>query len=343
MNALTLSLPTLLCLLLPPSAFAASASGSSKAASGRYERRCQGLTSERGVAPAGTLLWGTRRTWDGGQKTDERRSVLVSINSERLRLEKALVKAVRLLRGRLVASPDSTRGLVGTVLEGSASDGRPVEVAICGAEPAHEDSEVMWYRIEAWNPVAQQWENPCVPDGRIPDPRAMAVQGVWDANGDRKDAPGKLTLACETGAISKCVTWGYKPWEQRNGKSLADFHQACTRMARADYCGDGRSHTQEYTTIDMYDALGVLSRTTESSSAWDLARASFEAAWAPDGASCFSRTRDGRSLENILAECPGRFHVDRAVDLGDGDSCIARRGGVSAGTVMLRNHSYERL
>ena len=30
-------------------------------------------------------------------------------------------------------------------------------------------------------------------------------------------------------------------------------------MVRADYCGDGRSHTREDTTIDMYDGLGVLS------------------------------------------------------------------------------------
>ena len=37
--------------------------------------------------------------------------------------------------------------------------------------------------------------------------------------------------------------------------SLASYHQACTRMARADYCGDGTSHTQDGTWIEYYDKL----------------------------------------------------------------------------------------
>ncbi|MCY1019473.1 ADYC domain-containing protein [Pyxidicoccus sp. MSG2] len=347
MNAPRLSLFPVFCLLLTPSAFAADSVGSlswnAKPDADHYARRCQARTSERGLAPVGTLLWGTKRAWDGGQKTDERRSVLVSIDSEHLLQANAHVKAVRLLEGRLVTSPDETRGLVGTVFQGTSGDGRPVEVAICGAEPAPSDPEVMWYRIEAWNPGAREWENPCISNGYVPDPRAMVVQGLWTTRGDHQDAPGRLTLACELGAISKCINWGYKPWEVRQGRSLADLHQACTRMARADYCGDGRSHTPEYTTIDMYDALGVLSRTAKSSASWDLSRASFEAAWAPDGATCLARTRDGRSVASILAECPGRFHVARAVDLGAGDHCTVQREGLSADAVLLRNHSYEQL
>lgn len=346
MNALKLPLFPVVCLLFTPSAFAADAVGqlawNTKPETGRYARRCQARTSERGLAPAGTLLWGTKRSWDAGQQTDERHSVLVSIDSERLREAVAHIKAVHLRAGRLVALPDTSRGLVGTVFQGTSGDGKPVEVAICGAEPAPADPEVMWYRIEAWNPAAQEWENPCVSNGYVPDPRAMVVQGVWNTRGEHQDAPGRLTLACELGAISKCINWGYKPWGSRSGSSLADLHQACTRMARADYCGDGRSHTPEYATIDMYDALGVLSRTTESSASWDLSRASFEAAWAPDGASCLARTRDGSTVESILAECPGRFRVGRTVDLGEGDSCTAvRREGVGPSTGMLRNHSYE--
>ena len=46
---------------------------------------------------------------------------------------------------------------------------------------------------------------------RVPDPRALAVSGVWDASGARQDVPGKLTFACENGAITKCISWGYKP------------------------------------------------------------------------------------------------------------------------------------
>jgi hypothetical protein len=188
--------------------------------------------------------------------------------------------------------------------------------------------------------VAQEWENPCVALGRVPDPRALAVRGAWDASGARQEAPGKLTFACENGAITKCIQWGYKPWEHRAGQSLADLHQACTRMARADYCGNGRSHTHEDTAIDMYDGLGVLAKTTEASADWEPARASFEAAWAPDGATCLAHTRDGRPLETVVQECPERLRAGAALELGKGERCTVRRTDVSPGSALLRNLSY---
>jgi len=48
---------------------------------------------------------------------------------------------------------------------------------------------------------------------------------------------------------------GYKPWKVVNGQSLWAYHQACTRMMRADYCGDGRPHTREGTPIYIDDRL----------------------------------------------------------------------------------------
>jgi hypothetical protein len=110
-------------------------------------------------------------------------------------------------------------------------------------------------------------------------------------------------------------------------------------MARADYCGNGRSHTHEGTLIDFYDGLGVLSPTTEASEVWDPARASFEAAWAPDGAACLSRTRDGRAMETILEECPGRFHENAPVELGQGERCTLRRTDMNPEEAPLRNKS----
>jgi hypothetical protein len=309
----------------------------------RYSRRCQGRAPDRSGTPQGTMLWGMKGSWGPHAGGEEQRSVIVSVDLSALRKTQTPVQSLRLEQGRLVATPEGSTGPVGTVLLGSSSEGKPVEVAFCGAEPAAEDPHMSWYRIEAWNPVAQEWENPCVATGSVPDPRVLAVGGVWDASGARKDMPGKLTLACETGVITKCINWGYKPWASRDGKSLAELHQACTRMARADYCGNGRSHTQEGTLIDMYDRLGVLSATTESSPDWELSRVSFEAAWAPDGASCLARTRDGRPLESILQECPGRFRSGAAVDLGQGDRCTLQREGMSPGTPLLRNRSYASL
>jgi hypothetical protein len=336
-----------LCLQLPALAHAAPPASAVKTDTERYAKRCQAQAPHRTTKPQGTMLWGTRRDWDTEKKVaDENSSVLVSVDLESLRQADARVKALKLEDGHLVATPTeglpAGGGVVGTVLQGTASNGKPVEVAICGAEPSPEDPSMVWYRIEAWNAVAQEWENPCVALGRVTDPRALAVNGVWDASGAREDVPGKLTFACENGAITKCIRWGYKPWASRDGQSLADLHQACTRMARADYCGNGRSHTHEETPIDMYDRLGLLTRTTESSADWDTSRASFEAAWSPDGATCVARTRDGRALATLLQECPSRFRTGATLDLGEGDRCTAQRVDASPGAALLRNQSYTR-
>ena len=92
------------------------------------------------------------------------------------------------------------------MLQGTGSDGKPIEVALCGTEPSPEDPGMIWYHIEAWNAVAQEWENPCAATGRVPDPRALAVGDTWDASGAHHDGAGKLTFACENGVIAKCIS-----------------------------------------------------------------------------------------------------------------------------------------
>ncbi len=297
---------------------------------------CQHQAPERTVWPQGTQLWGTTRQ----AEQDEASSVLTSIELGSLQLAGTPAKQVHLEGGRISASGLTAQSLTGSVLQGTSSDGKPVEVALCGAEPSRSDERMVWYDVEIWNAVSSSWENPCVATSRVLHPRALAVQGVWAASGARSDVPGRFTLACETGAIAKCINWGYKPWEVKDGRALTELHQACTRMARADYCGDGHSHTHENTFIDMYDGLGVLARSTQATASWDPARASFEAAWTPEGAQCLSRTRDGRKLETVLAECPGRFEAV-AQDFGQGDSCAYRRKGTDSKAALLRNRSYE--
>jgi hypothetical protein len=297
---------------------------------------CQRQEPERTVWPQGTHLWGTLRQME----KEETSSVLTSVSLASLQLPGSEKKQVRLDGGRIVAPGLTSQNLVGAVLQGTSSDGKPVEVALCGAEPTPGDEKMVWYQVEIWNAVSSTWENPCVATSRMLHPRALAVPGVWGASGTRQDVPGRFTLACENGAIAKCVNWGYKPWALKDGKPLTELHQACTRMARADYCGDGRSHTHQNTFIDMYDSAGLLARSTQATAGWDPARASFEAAWSPEGALCLARTRDGRKLEAVLSECPGRFEP-AAEDLGQGDHCAYRRKGPSGQTALLRNHSYE--
>jgi hypothetical protein len=269
----------------------------------------------------------------------ETSSVLTSLDLGRVRLGGRVLKGLRLEEGRLVAPSLAPEDLVGAVLQGTASDGQPVEVALCGAKPASGDPSMVWYQIEVWNAESASWKNPCIATGRVSSPRVLAVQGVWDEKGARSEVPGKFTFACENGAIAKCIDWGYKPWAKKDGHSLKELHQACTRMARADYCGTGRSHTREDNTIDMYDGLGVSTPTRVATAGWEPERASFEAAWTAEGAWCLARARDGQAVEAIMAECPDVFEASTR-DLGEGDFCTVSRKQGGVGTMLLRNRSY---
>jgi hypothetical protein len=134
---------------------------------------------------------------------------------------------------------------------------------------------------------------------------AIPVKGTWNScpNDPAKLTPGcggkvsndGFTLACtDKGAIAKCVErLEYKPWlsvkevDHRDAswhwQSLEPYHEACVRMLRADYCGDGLSHTMDGTQIDAWDNTNTQQQTAE---AW-----SFEAEWGPSGAVCISETR----------------------------------------------------
>jgi hypothetical protein len=296
---------------------------------------CQGPSHYRKHPTQGTMLWGAVRKVE----SDERSTVLAAIDLGRIQLRGKTLENVQVQGGRLVAPALGAEGLVGALMEGTASDGQPVEVAVCDAKDALDDSSMEWYRLEVWNSDREMWENPCIATNKIPAPKVLALQGIWDASGAWRETPGKVTLACEGGVIAKCVQWGYKPWEQREGRSLRELHQACTRMARADYCGNGKSYTQDDVIIDIYDALGISARTRVSSTEWQVERASFEAAWVSEGAACLGQLRDGRELETIHAECPGRFDTG-SKDLGDGDVCKVLRRGIDPVSALLRNHSY---
>src|SRR5690606_3262165 len=90
------------------------------------------------------------------------------------------------------------------------------------------------------------------------------------------------TWACRGAALAKCVEWGYHPEGTVSSTLLSDHHQACTRMVRADYCGDGEHHTENGTVIDVDDSLGI----NEFETSWVI-----EAAWGEDGALCLNEPR----------------------------------------------------
>ena len=143
----------------------------------------------------------------------------------------------------------------------------------------------MLYQLSEPDPGDGSWKNLCLPD---PDGKRLGfpLAGAFTSDGRYESAPGKLLVTCTGGAEGKCVRFGYKPWRP----DLAPYCQACVRLVRADYCGDGVGHTRNGTPIDIFDRIAV--------QADEPARGlSFEAAWGPEGAVCVRHTR----LQSVLA------------------------------------------
>jgi hypothetical protein len=178
--------------------------------------------------------------------------------------------------------------------------GRSLELKIAHVDLDRQDPEreIYLYTILYRDRVSEQWQNYGQLD-RYNVAKAIPLSGYWDETGKHHEN-GRITFACTNGVLAKCVRFGYKPWKTVQGRSLRDFHQACTRMVRADYCGNGRAHTKDGTAINIYDRLRIQTRTPQSGMI-------LEATWSPDGAVSIDRTRWPESLAQIEQECPDRL------------------------------------
>jgi hypothetical protein len=132
---------------------------------------------------------------------------------------------------------------------------------------------------------------------------AVPTSGVFDpVSGARSDIdPSRFTFGCDSGVIAKCYRWGYKPWlpTQDTKNPATKLHAACTRMARADYCGNGTSFTVSGTPIHPWDDLPAAIRPLPENTSTPL----FEAGWQQSGAVCLSKTR-WEHLKPLPAQCP---------------------------------------
>ena len=157
----------------------------------------------------------------------------------------------------------------------------------------------------------EHWAPLCGTDAYGTPIPAIALRGEWSlaewssSGGDQiSDSPYRVTFSCANGALGKCAATctdptlctllgvptalGYKRWAAPEYAYvdgtwlLRDYaldHQACTRMVRADYCGDGRTWTETGTPIDVYDRTRINAAEKAGSAAW-----MYEATWNADGA-----------------------------------------------------------
>ncbi len=174
----------------------------------------------------------------------------------------------------------SGTGLVKAIIDYELQEGGKGKhnkgVRIDGFSMLAPGSDVALYQLELKDGA---WQSLCEDGARV-----IMLNDVWDpSTGDRIEGLPKdtVTFACRGAALAKCVEFGYRPWATVGGVSLRDHHQACTRMVRADYCGDGTAHTSEGTPIHVLDELAIQTEDVDVDYV-------VEAEWGPDGATCLN-------------------------------------------------------
>ena len=247
-------------------------------------------------------------------------------------LGSSALQRVRLQKGEVVAerSQSSVRGtgLIGAHFMAQVRDisVSPPATATLEFRIADIDSEddkydptnsghTFLYTLEQRNPDNGAWQAACPADldGRHV---AIPVGAIWNEHGDRVESTSLFTFACTSGVIAKCYRWGYRPWLNGYGDSMVAMHQTCTRLARADYCGNGMPGTKDGTKINVWDRLSSPGPIQKHGGPTILGLPLplpppgmlFEAGWNTDGAVCLSTARwlldDGIGL---LRVCPDKL------------------------------------
>lgn len=210
------------------------------------------------------------------------------------------------MAGRHIRPDLSGADFAGAVFNAVLDDGTRIPMRIDAVEalPAPND-DLLGYAIALQ--TDDGWVPYCDADGGA----AIPMNGLWNYGenvpgaGSYDPSAGGFTFACRGYAIAKCVELGYRPWEQ----GLASYTVACTRLLRADYCGNGESFTMDGTLLDLYDRRGI--QVSEEPS-WPV-----EAEWNADGAVCmtphvvdrFSLTGETPPClsQKVTSRCDGTF------------------------------------
>lgn len=211
---------------------------------------------------------------------------LVSVGYAGAWLDGAPVEDLHLKETRLVGRSKGTErsgaDFVNTAMIGNLGDGSHVLLWVKDVQPGPAGNEdLLQYWVEflgsdlQWHPACRDYTGTAV--------WALPLAGRWDytmktaTGGQHVDDPDAFTFACMGGAIAKCTLFGYRPWASVGGTPLRPYHQACTRLLRGDYCGNGMPYTQNGNRVNLYDRLGI----QDDTEPWF-----FESEWDENGARC---------------------------------------------------------
>jgi hypothetical protein len=232
--------------------------------------------------------------------------VVVAVSLEDVKAPKGGKNTLKLSGTRFPGVKDA----IGYVFQGRLDDGDTLPLRIDAMTLAGEGTDV-FARYSVSYPSEAGWVPLCGVDDDGAPVAAVPLEGRWDyrqgvAGGGAwiPDAHA-FTFACEGYVLAKCVDLGYKPWAvgricdtEAKGQpcvkaTLRPFHQACTRALRADYCGDGTSHTHDGVTLSLYDGIGIRV---------DSEPLILEAEWTGAGARCVAALRADGDAPACLAD-----------------------------------------
>ncbi len=201
-------------------------------------------------------------------------------------------------------------------------DGRTYQMVVVAA---YEDEETSRRYFEVETSLdGQPWIPLCGLDAAGAPIVALAVPGVFtavalharDRAGGWRTSADEFNFACRGSSVAKCVELGYaqhlEKEDEKNEKKASEdelpkakaqaYHQACVRMMRADYCGDGESHTEAGVLLRHWDRRGK----APDIEGWD-----FEAGWDEHGATCIDDLRQASGdlpscvVERLAGGCSG--------------------------------------
>ena len=179
--------------------------------------------------------------------------------------------------------------LIGTRMTGTLSNGGTLTLRIDSAQVLPAPNNDVWAYGVSYALSGGTWAPLCGSSSTL----AIPLSGTWNqasgviGGGSWTASSTSFTFGCRGTALAKCVELGYKPWKTVGGVLLRNHHQACTRMIRADYCGDGKAWTTDGTPINVYDKLNIQ---TDASTIFRI-----DAEWLPTGARCVHILRDFQS------------------------------------------------